>query len=84
MNDIPHHVQNLTASRDGVLAVLRTARALAAAGRAVDLTGLDNMIGLFCAQVLDLPDDEARCFRPSLSGIATELEQLGEVLTAGT
>ncbi len=80
MTDPSSPIQNTMRLRDRVIAILHTAGALAATGRAVDLTGLDNLIGLLCAQVLDLPDAEARGFRASLCGIAAELETLNQTL----
>ena len=73
-------IQNTIALRDRVIAILHTARALSATGRAVDLTGLDNLIGMLCAKILDLPDEEARGFRAALCGIAAELETLNQAL----
>ncbi len=80
MNEVPHRIRNITTSRDGVIALLRTARALAIAGRAIDLTGIDNMIGMLCAQVLDLSEEEGRGFRASLCAIGAELEHLNQIL----
>ena len=80
MNETHHPIRTITASRDSVIALLRTARALAAAGRVIDLTGLDNMIGLLCAQILDLSDEEGRSFRPSLCAIGAELDHLNQIL----
>ena len=39
---------------------------MAAAGRAVDLAGLEHMAGTLCARVLDLPPAEGLGFRPAL------------------
>ncbi len=59
------------------------AHALAASGRAVDLAGLDQAVGLLCAKTLDLPPDHGRRARPALAAILAELYQLGAALRAG-
>ena len=46
------------------------ARALAESGRAIDLTGLDDEVGLLCAKSLDLPPDEGRRVRPRLIALS--------------
>ena len=80
MNDEPPSIQTIIALHDRVIAILHTAGALTAAGRTVDLTGLDDLIGMLCAKVLDLPDAEARGLRASLCGIAAALETLNQAL----
>lgn len=64
-----------------VSATLHTARALLTSGRQIDLAGLDNMIGILCAQVLDLPIEDARSFREPLQAIGDLLDRLQECLT---
>ena len=56
------------------------ARALASSGRTVDLTGLDDGIGLLCAQTLDLPTEEARGLLLQLRDVLTEVNALSAVL----
>ncbi len=67
---------------DGVIATVRTARALAAARRPVDLAGLDNMIGIYCAKTLDLPLPEGRRLRARLEDLAAEIGLLEQDLAA--
>lgn len=63
-------------------ALLRLAEGLAAAGRPVDLAGLDDRIGLLCAQALDLaPADGAR-LRGDLAALLRDLDALGVALRA--
>jgi len=69
-----------SALADGIAATLRVARGLALAGRPVDLTGLDGMVGVLCARALDLPPAEGRCLRPRLAELLTELDTLGAAL----
>ncbi len=78
---MPPPIENLHA---GVAATLRTARALAASGRSVDLTGLDNLVGFLCAQALDLPAAQGRAFQTQLRNIADELDNLHLILIART
>jgi 3-dehydroquinate synthetase len=82
MNAEPRSTRHAESLHEGVAATLRTARALAASGREVDLTGLDNMIGLLCAQILDLPIEQARTFRAPLQVIGEELEHLRQAIAA--
>lgn len=58
------------------------ARALAATDRPVDLAGLDDAVGLLCAQTLDLPPGMGRAARPALTAILAELDLLGATLRA--
>ena len=80
MDATPHPTSTAEHLCQGVAATLRAARALAASGRQVDLIGLDNMIGHLCAQILDLPADDARDFRGQLQAIDHEIEQLRQML----
>ena len=66
----------LDAMAEGVLALLRTARGLAGGGRRVDLAGLDDMVGVLCAQTLDLPLADGRRFGAKLQRIDAELDLL--------
>lgn len=52
------------------------ARALVASGRPVDLTGLDQAVGLLCARTLDLPPDQGCAARPTLIEVLHDLELL--------
>lgn len=65
---------------DGVIAMIRTARALAAARRPIDLAGLDNMIGIYCAKTLDLPLPEGRKVRERLQCLEAEIGLLAQDL----
>jgi hypothetical protein len=61
---------------------LDMAGALASSGRAVDLTGVGQQVGLLCAKSLDLPPDEGRRMRPELIGLSCRLEALSRLLAA--
>ncbi len=67
---------------DAIASTLRLARALAGAGRKVDLAGLDAPIGLLCAKSLDLSPEEGRQMRIMLVGILEEVDALSELLRA--
>ena len=58
------------------------ARALAACGRVIDLTGFDHRVGLLCAKSLDLPPDEGRGVRPLLIVLSRAIEALSHALAA--
>jgi hypothetical protein len=57
------------------------AQALAESGRAIDLTGLDERIGLLCAKSLDLPPDDGKRLRPHLIALSAAIEALSRVLS---
>ena len=52
------------------------ARALARNGRTVDLTGLDDGIGMLCAQTLDLPLQDGRALLPLLADVLQQVDTL--------
>lgn len=60
---------------EGLGKLLGLASALAGSGRRVDLAGLDQTIGRFCAQTLDL-GPEAKALRPVLFGLVGQIERL--------
>ncbi len=69
--------------RAGAAALRRTtalARALAEAGRPIDLAGLDGQIGLVCARALDLPPEEGRVMRRDLQALLAEVDALANSL----
>ena len=68
----------------GIAGALRMARALATAGRAIDLAGLEDSVGLLCAKSLDLAPAEGREIRETLIAVLQELDTLGDVLQART
>jgi len=62
LNHLPTPLAELLAFADGVTQTLAVARRLIEAGRYVDLTGLEDQVGLLCAKALDLPRPRAaRC-----------------------
>jgi hypothetical protein len=65
---------------DELTRTVDVARALAEAGRAIDLAGLDDQIGLLCAKSLDLQPDEGRRMRPRLIVLAASIEALSNAL----
>ena len=71
--------QRLTVLATRLSRTIGIARALAQNGRAVDLTGLDDGIGMLCAQTLDLPLQEGRALLPLLADL---LAQVGTLTAA--
>jgi hypothetical protein len=59
---------------------LGLARALALSGRTVDLRGIEDGVGMLCAQTLDLSAVESRQMRPVLLNLLAELDLLRLVL----
>lgn len=60
--------------------ILSMARGLVAAGRYVDISGLDRQVGLLCAKTLDLPPEDGRTLRPMLMALLAELDDLSDTL----
>ena len=65
---------------DELMQTIEVARALASSGRAIDLTGFDQQVGLLCAKSLDLPPDAGRGLRPRLIALSAALQALSRVL----
>ncbi len=63
-----------------VARTLGVARVLAASGRQLDLSGIEDGVGALCAQTLDLPAPEARCMLPVLHEVLDQLNKLSAVL----
>jgi len=59
---------------------LGVARALAERGRRLDLAGIEDGIGVLCAQTLDLPTRDGRCMLPVLREVLAQLDSLSAVL----
>lgn len=56
------------------------ARALAISGRSIDLTGLDDQVGLICARALDLPPEGGRALRSDLESLLAEIASLAAAM----
>ena len=56
------------------------ARALARNGRTVDLAGLEDGIGMLCAQALDLPGQDGRALLPLLTELLAQVDTLDAAL----
>ncbi|MDE2006153.1 MAG: hypothetical protein KGI51_06275 [Rhodospirillales bacterium] len=65
----------------GLTQTLALARALAEAGRRIDLAGLDSQVGLLCARMLDLDPEDGRGARVELIRLRAELDALAAVLS---
>ncbi len=72
--------QRLTVLASRLSRTIGIARALAQNGRIVDLTGLDDGIGMLCAQTLDLPLQEGRALLPLLAEVLQQVETLTAAL----
>ena len=81
------HTQHATTDvlllADDVARTLMVARVLARHERAIDLRGLDGMVGLLCAKTLDLAPETARAMRPRLLALRAELDALAALLPEG-
>lgn len=76
----PAREERLTELAVRLSRTLAIARALIQGGRTIDLTGIDDAIGVLCAQTLDLPDGEARRVLPALRAVQTEVDLLSAML----
>ena len=79
----PISVQPIEAVRllaDELTNVLNVAKAFLESGRAIDLTGLNDQVGLLCAKSLDLPPDQGRRIRPRLLALSGSIEALSRAL----
>ncbi len=72
--------QRLTVLASRLSRTIGIARALAQNGRTVDLTGLDDGIGMLCAQTLDLPTPEGRALLPLLADVLQQVNALTAAL----
>ncbi len=74
----------LRAFADGVTQTLGVACSLVEAGRYIDLTGLEDQIGLLCAKALDLPPEDGRTVRGELATVLARVEALSSALLRAT
>ncbi len=72
-----NNARSLAASLAGTL---RMARALAVAGRRIELAGIEGPIGLLCAKSLDLPPAQSGAIRLTLMILLEELDALSATL----
>lgn len=70
----------LAAALEAMSATLALAHGLVAAGRRVDLAGLDQEIGAICEAALALPEDDARALRPRLIAVRALVDELAAAL----
>jgi hypothetical protein len=63
---------------------LGIARALAESGRQLDLRGIEDGVGLLCAQTLDLSNSEAHGMVFMLREILAQVDTLTEILARGS
>ena len=59
---------------------LSLARALVQGGRTLDLTGVDDGIGMLCAQTLDLLPEDARDMLPLLHAVLGQVDLLSAAI----
>jgi hypothetical protein len=70
----------LSAALEAMSATLALACGLVAAGRRVDLQGLDSEVAAICDAALALPPDEARLLRPRLIAMCAQVDELAAAL----
>ena len=77
-------VQRLVGLAARLSHTLALGRALLQGGRRVDLTGIDDGVGVLCAQALDLGHDDALVVVPALREVLAQLELLAASLKASS
>jgi hypothetical protein len=68
--------QRLATLAERLSRTLAVARALSIAGRHVDLTGIEDGVGLLCAKTLDLSRTDAKGLLPALYEVLAQLDSL--------
>ena len=67
---------------EAVDGLLRLSRAMAQAGRRVELSGLEGLVGRLCARSLDLPPQDGRRMAALLTSLLIEIDALNMALAA--
>jgi hypothetical protein len=82
MTDVPsaQPIEAVRALAEELTGVVVVAKTLIESGRQIDLTGLNEQVGLLCAASLDLPPDEGRRIRPRLIALSGSLKTLSLAL----
>lgn len=80
MSDPMAPLSAAVAMADSIGAMLGAARALMRAGRAVDLSGLDELCGRLSARCLDLPPEQGRIVGSHLESLRNGLDQTTRLL----
>jgi len=69
--------------RDLAMRLIRTmsvARGLVRGGRTLDLAGIEDGVGLLCAQALDLPSDQGHALAGLLGEVLAAVDELAAAL----
>jgi|GEM_PF-3218582 len=81
--EAPEVSPRLTILAERLARTIGVARALAQRGRTVDLNGIQDGVGMLCAQTLDLPLSHGRLMLPMLRDVVTQVDALMAVLQTG-
>jgi hypothetical protein len=76
----PASVDAVRALADELTKLVGVACEFVIAGHTIDLTGLNDQVGLLCAKSLDLPRDAGRGIRPRLIALSGSMEALSRAL----
>jgi len=66
---------------DRLTRTISIARALVEAGRSVDLSGLEDGVGLLCAKTLDMHTAESRQLLPAMLELRAQIDSLSARIT---
>ena len=72
--------QRLVELAAGLSRTIAMARGLIRGGRHLDVTGIDESVGVLCAQTLDLAPEDASAMVPVLQGVLTQVDLLAAAL----
>ena len=78
----PSHAEVVAAAIATLAATLAVARALAEAGRRIDLDGLEGDAVALCAALMALDAAEARGLRPAIEALRHDVDSLAATMRA--
>ncbi|MEJ0045981.1 MAG: hypothetical protein WDN04_07560 [Rhodospirillales bacterium] len=76
--DVPP--ERLVTLAERLIRTLAVGRALVVSGRTVDMSGIQDGIGVLCAKTLDLSHRQGRLMLPSLLELAAQVDSLTQAM----
>ena len=80
VEDPPEKQRQLHELASRLLRTIGVARALVRSGRTLNLDGMDDGVGLLCAQALDLPPADGQAMLPQLRDVLASVDELTAAL----
>ena len=72
--------ENLVTLAERLIRTLAVGRALVVAGRTVDMSGIQDGIGLLCAKTLDLSPRQGKQMLPALLELTAQIDSMSRAL----